>query len=212
MTAVLRATLAVGLLTAGLSFAALGPAPVRAASVAALYQASYDLEAVQDYAGALAKMDALGPDGTDYVVHLRRGWLLYLLGRYSDSATAYQAAVASVPTSLEARQGLVLPLMALKRWTDAEVVCQELLELAPADYRGNSRLAYIHYSSGDYARAEARYQRVLELYPSDVEMRAGLGWAQLKQGDTAAARATFEAVLRVAPSHTSALEGLDAAR
>ena len=81
---------------------------------------------------------------------------------------------------------------------------------APADYRGNSRLAYIQYNMGHYADAADRYRRILALYPSDVEMRAGLGWAELKQGNADEARRTFEAVLRVAPGHGSAREGLDA--
>jgi len=204
MTALFRATLFA--VVVGLSAGS-----AHAAGVPELYQASYDLEAVQDYAGALAKMDDIARSGEDYVYHLRRGWLLYLLGRYGDSAEAYRAAVKVAPGSIEARQGLVLPLMALKRWSDAQGVCHELLERAPADYRGNSRLAYIHYSMGDYAGAADRYRKVLELYPSDVEMQAGLGWAQLKQGKVADARQTFEAVLRVAPSHVSAQEGLDAA-
>jgi tetratricopeptide (TPR) repeat protein len=204
MTALIRATLLAVVL-------GIGAPEAHAASAAELYQASYDLEAVQDYTGALSKMDDLASQGKDYVFHLRRGWLLYLLGRYGDSAEAYRAAVAAAPKSLEARQGLALPLMALKRWKEAETACKELLAIAPTDYRGNSRLAYIYYSTGDYAGAAARYQKVLEWYPSDVEMQAGLGWAQLKQGKVGDAKQTFEAVLRVAPSHVSAREGLDAA-
>ncbi|MBO86140.1 MAG: hypothetical protein CL927_12345 [Deltaproteobacteria bacterium] len=175
-----------------------------------LYQASYDLESIQDYAGALGKMDQIGGEQQGYVYHLRRGWLLYLLGRHGDSAAAYRAAVEAAPDSLEARQGLVLPLMAMKRWLDAEAVCVELLSAAPTDYRGNSRLAFILYSMGRYGAAADRYEVVLTLYPSDVEMRAGLGWSLLKQGKTAEARSAFEAVLQVAPSHVSAREGLDA--
>lgn len=81
---------------------------------------------------------------------------------------------------------------------------------APADYRGNSRLAYILYSMGRYGAAAGRYAIVLARYPSDVEMRAGLGWSLRKQGRTADARSAFDAVLQVAPSHVSAREGLDA--
>jgi len=187
------------------------PTMAHASEVSQLYQASYDLESVQDYAGALSRMDDIGQPDEDYVYHLRRGWLLYLLGRYADSAEAYQAAVHTKPSSIEARQGLVLPLMALKRWVDARKACEELLAVSPDDYRGNSRLAYVLYSMGRYGEAAKLYTQVLEHYPSDVEMQAGLGWAELKQGDTAAARRTFSAVLRVAPSHVSAKQGLDEA-
>jgi len=202
-----RVTLAAALL----ALAAATPAVGHATDVSALYQASYDLESVQDYAGALSRMDEIGRAGEDYVFHLRRGWLLYLLGRYADSAEAYRAAIADQPESVEARQGLVLPLMALKKWPDARAACEELLSVSPDDYRGNSRLAYVLYSMGRYGEAARLYRKVLTHYPSDVEMQAGLGWAQLKQGDVAAAKKTFSAVLRVAPSHISAKQGLDEA-
>ncbi len=204
----IRATLAAALL--GLAVAA--PTVAQASEVSQLYQASYDLESVQDYAGALSRMDDIGRSGEDYVFHLRRGWLLYLLGRYADSAEAYQAAVQAKPGSIESRQGLVLPLMALKRWTDARTACEALLAISPDDYRGNSRLAHVLYSMGRYEEAATLYARVLEHYPSDVEMQAGLGWAQLKLGDSAGATHTFSAVLRLAPSHVSAKQGLDEAK
>lgn len=203
----IRVTLAV----AALAWTVAGPAMGRAAAVSQLYQASYDLEAMQDYAGALSRMDDIGDQGEDYVYHLRRGWLLYLLGRHGDSAVAYQAAIGAQPGSVEARQGLVLPLMSLKQWPDAQAVCVELLQISPEDYRGNSRLAYILYSMGRYGESAELYRKVLVHYPSDVEMQAGLGWAQLKQGDAMAARKTFSAVLRLAPSHVSAKQGLDEA-
>ena len=199
------------LVAAALSWAVAGPAVGQAAEVSELYQASYDLEAMQDYAGALSRMDDIGDQGEDYVYHLRRGWLLYLLGRHGDSAAAYRTAIIQQPQSVEARQGLVLPLMSMKQWPDAQLVCVELLEISPEDYRGNSRLAYILYSMGRYGEAAELYQKVLAHYPSDVEMQAGLGWAQLKQGDSVAARETFSAVLRLAPSHVSAKQGLDEA-
>lgn len=186
--------------------------PARAADAPQLYQDSYDLEVAQDYAGALAKMDALRGHGETYVYHLRRGWLLYLLGRYADAAAAYEAAVGLAPSSVEARQGWVLPLMALKRWPEAAAVCEDILRLAPADYRGQSRLAYIDHSRGRYAAAAARYQALLDQYPSDVEMRTGLGWALLKDGQVAAAQEAFAAVLAIAPNHASAAQGLAAAR
>ncbi|MFT4625670.1 MAG: tetratricopeptide (TPR) repeat protein [Myxococcota bacterium] len=183
------------------------------AGVPEVYQASYDLEAAQDYRGALVKMDDLSGLGEDdYVVHLRRGWLLYLVGRYADAVQAYKQAEQRAPGSVEARTGLLLPLMALRRWAEAEAECRSILEVAPHNYLASSRLAYVLYSSGRYADAATQYGAVLKRYPSDVEMRTGLGWSQLKQGRSDAARSTFMAVLRVAPSHVSAGQGLAEAR
>jgi tetratricopeptide (TPR) repeat protein len=180
-------------------------------SVQALYQASYDLESSYNYAGALGSVEALLEGGQDdYVVHLRHGWLLYLNGKYADAVLAYQEAVKRQPGAAEPYAGLALPLMALRRWKEAETACRKVVELAPGNYTGMSRLAYVFYSAGRYAEAADQYARVVALYPSDVEMRAGLGWSQLKLGKTDAARASFTEVLRTAPAHVSAREGLEA--
>lgn len=179
---------------------------------AALYQASYDLEAARNYTAAerqLQELAALGDDS--YTRHLRQGWLRYHAGAYASALEAYGVAIDKEPDSIEARQGVLLPLLALRRWSDAEAACRALLERAPADYLGSSRLAYVLYSTGRYGEAAVAYRAVLRHYPSDVEMRAGLGWSLLKEGDRAGAKEAFTEVLRVAPSHVSAAQGLAAA-
>ncbi len=197
-----------------LALALLAPAhAVEMDRAAELYQSSYTLEANGNYRGALAQVDQLATEGEDaYTLHLRRGWLLYNLGRYADAAAAYRAAIDREPTSVEARQGLALPLMALKKWKEAEAVCRDLLSRASGDKTGRGRLAYILYMSGRYSEAAREYEAVLEAHPSDTDMQAGRGWALLKQGKTKDARAAFEAVLRVAPAHRSAQTGLEATR
>jgi tetratricopeptide (TPR) repeat protein len=193
-----------------------GSAPAHAVdadAAAGLYQQSYDLEAAGNYRGALARMDDLEQQGEQtYVLALRRAWLMYRLGRYADSAKAYRVAIERKPGSVEARQGLALPLMALRDWGEAEKVCRDLLSRAPRDKTGRSRLAYILYSTGKYGESAREYAQVLEDHPSDTELRAGLGWARLKEGDVKGARAAFEGVLRVHPANVSAQQGIEGAR
>lgn len=201
------------LLFAGLLLAPRPAAALDADTAAGLYQQSYDLEAAGNYRGALARMDDLSGQGEQtYVLALRRAWLLYRLGRYADSAKEYRLAIERDAGSIEARQGLALPLMALRDWGEAEKVCRDLLSRAPRDKTGRSRLAYILYSTGRYGEAAREYAQVLEDHPSDTELRAGLGWALLKEGDATAARAEFEAVLRVHPANVSAQQGIESAR
>lgn len=197
-----------------LALALLAPAyAVDMDRAAELYQSSYSLESNGNYRSALAQVEQLASEGEDaYTLHLRRGWLLYNLGRYPDSAAAYRKAIDKEPTSVEARQGLALPLMALKKWKEAEAVCRDLLSRASGDKTGRGRLAYILYMAGRYGEAAREYQAVLEAHPSDTDMRAGLGWALMKEGKVKEARAAFEAVLRVAPAHRSAQTGLEATR
>ncbi len=187
------------------------PASAGAANPTELFQQSFTLETAGSYAAALDRMDRLQGSGEDgYLLHLRRGWLLYLNGRYADSVEAYRAAVAEEGRSVEARTGMTLPLMALKRWSDAEAACDEILRIAPGNYLGLSRRAWVLFSAGRFGDAQAAYAAVLEQYPADNDMRAGLGWSMLRQGDRAGAQAAFEAVLHTVPGHVSAGQGIAA--
>ncbi len=182
-----------------------------AADAPALYQQSYDLEATGNYVGALqrvAQLEQAGQQG--YMLSLRKAWLSYQAGRHTQSVEAYRAAIQAAPASLEARQGVILPLIALERWSEAEAACRDLLAKSPDDYYGLSRLAWVLYRSRRFGPAAAAYRDVLVRYPSDVDMRAGLGWSLLEGGDKSGAKSAFAEVLAVSPKNSSALAGLEA--
>jgi tetratricopeptide (TPR) repeat protein len=197
-------------LRTALLLAALLAAPaVRAQGAAAdLYRQSYAAESRGDYTSALDLMEKLGPAGSGYVGVLRRGWLHYLAGRHALSASAYQKAAALEPAAVEPRLGAMLPLMALRRWKDAQKLGEEVLLLAPNDFTAVSRLAWIHFSQLQYSEAEPLYRRAVAAWPANAEMRTGLGWTLLKLGRNREARESFEAVLAFAPDQLSAREGL----
>ena len=140
-----------------LLLAALLAAPVARAEGAAadLYRQSYAAETRGDYTSALDLMERLGPAGNGYVGVLRKGWLHYLAGRHALAATAYQKAAALEPAAVEPRLGAMLPLMALRRWKDAQKLGEEVLQLAPNDFTAVSRLAWIHFSQLQYGRGRA---------------------------------------------------------
>jgi tetratricopeptide (TPR) repeat protein len=197
-----------------LSLALTAPAATLSAAddVASLVQRSYDLEGSSKYAESLAALDQLpASNQATFVVQLRRGWLLYLLGRYDESTAAYQKATSFEPAAVEARLGASRSLLALRKWGEAEKECREVLTRDGSNYYGSSRLAFALYNQGRYADALVYYKKMVELYPSDVEMRNGVGWSQIKLGDAAAAAKSFRAVLDVAPRNASAQEGLKAA-
>jgi tetratricopeptide (TPR) repeat protein len=193
---------------------ALGGSVVRVASAqsdAELFQKSYDSEAVGKLPEALAALDKLPADRQSaYVTQLRRGWLLYKLGRSADAIEPYNKAIALEPGGVEARVGVLLPLMALRRWADAETHAREVLKRDPGNYLATIRFAFTVYSLGRYGEAEGAYKRVLELYPSDVDARAGLGWSLVKLGKLADAAREFRAVLAIAPRNALALDGMKA--
>jgi tetratricopeptide (TPR) repeat protein len=193
-----------------LLLAVLLAAPAAQADGAAtdLYRQSYAAETRGDYTSALDLMERLGPAGNGYVGVLRKGWLHYLAGRHALAATAYQKAAALEPAAVEPRLGGMLPLMALRRWKDAQKLGEEVLQLAPNDFTAVSRLAWIHFSQLQYAEAEPLYRRAATSWPANAEMRTGLGWTLLKLGRNREAREAFEAVLAFAPDQLSAREGL----
>jgi tetratricopeptide (TPR) repeat protein len=184
------------------------PAAMAQVDLADLYRQSYAAEARGDYSLASDLLERLGSAGGTYVARLRKGWLHYQAGRYPQSSEAYLRAAALQPASVEARLGAMLPLMALRRWKDAERVGGEVLALAPNDFTAVSRLAWIRFSQAQYTEAESHYRLALAAYPSSTEMRAGLGWTLLKLGRFKEAREAFEQVLAFAPDHAAAREGL----
>jgi tetratricopeptide (TPR) repeat protein len=175
------------------------------------FQRSYDAEAVGKPQDALTALDSLpAPQHDGYVAQLRRGWLLYKLGKFAEASDAYAKAVALEPRSVEARVGALLPAMALRRWADVEAGAREAVKLDPGNYLANLRMAFAVYNLGRYPEAVTLYRKLLEGYPSDVEVRSGLGWSLLKAGKGVEAAAEFRAVLDVAPRNTLAAEGLKA--
>jgi tetratricopeptide (TPR) repeat protein len=175
----------------------------------ALFQQSYDEEAAGRLETALGALDHLHAAGSsEYVATLRRGWLLYRLGKNEDSVVAYGKAATLAPDAVETRLGSLAPLAALRRWNDVEVAARDVLGKDPANYSASLRLAFALYSQARFADAEVAYRRLSRLYPSDVDVRDGLGWSLLKLGRASDAAREFAAVLAIAPQNALAQDGM----
>ncbi len=177
-----------------------------------VWRRSYALEAQGDSRGALTALDALPAEAQrTYLFALRRGWLLYQTGRYDDSVAAYRQASQVARGAIEPRLGELLPLLALRRWQDAETLAREVLRMDEGNYLASRRLALALYNLGRFDAAKAVYQEVLTRYPGDLEMQSGVGWCELRRGHRDEAAAAFRAVLAVSPDDASATAGLTAA-
>lgn len=199
----LRTRALVFALTLSLSGAALaGEGPI--------WQESYDHEGRGRVADALSDLERLSAASRDsYIHHLRRGWLLYLLGKFSSSADAYRLAVNKSPRAIEPLLGLATALLAGGKWSEAAAACTNVLNLDQKNTLAHGKLAWARFNEGRFKDAELSYRRVLEAYPADVDMRAGLGWSLLKLGKAQEAAQELRAVLDVAPRHASAKAGLE---
>lgn len=190
-----------------------GAGAAEANDISGHFEKSFDSEYQGDNSSALKEvLKILRLDGGNYTATLRAGWLSYQLGSHEDAIEHYRKAVSLAPYAVEPRLGLLLPLMALKRWERAEAVAHEALRLDETNFTVNSRLAYIFFSRGKYGLAARHYKKVLKLYPSDVEMQLGLAWTYVRMGKKRAARRLFGEILQVRRSNSSAQEGMEAVR
>ena len=197
----------VWLVALGLSL--LASAPVSGDDQGGYYTLSFELEGKGKYEDALDALTKIqGERKGSYMVTLRKGWLLYNLGKYKNSISHYKLAIQSKPGSLEAKLGLMLPLMAKRQWLDVEKVALDALKLDPKNYLAHSRLAYSYYNLQRWGKAEQHYAVIVELYPGDVDMRSGYGWSLFKQGKHEEAKREFKQILRYSPTHSAALEGM----
>jgi tetratricopeptide (TPR) repeat protein len=184
----------------------------RVSPAAQAWKASYMAEGAGQFQAAVQALTALPtPQREGYLASFRRGWLLYRLNQHAESVAAYKLAAMAEPASIEARLGLLLPLMALTRWNDVAAIAEDVLKRDPENYLALQRLAFAKFSSEHFPEAEVVYRRLVEHYPSDVEMRAALGWVVYRMGKQSEATSLFKQVLEVSAEHVSATAGLRAA-
>jgi len=202
-----------GLMLLGCALSRVVPAGAESQpAVLELFQRSYDAEATGKTLDALGALDMLpSPQRNGYVAELRRGWLLYVLGRYAEAIDAYHRASTLEPKSVESRVGALLPQLAAGRWFDVESTARDALQLDPLNYSANVKLAYAYYNLGRYSEAATIYAKLGDAYPGDVDVRTGLGWSLLKMTKPGDAASEFRKVLAVAPKHALARDGLHAA-
>lgn len=170
------------------------------------FSKSYQAEYNGDYQGAIEALDRLYQiNKSNYTVNLRLGWLHYMNGAFGSSENHYQAAIKAVSTSLEARAGYMLPLLAEGKYEDAESVAYQALSMDKHNYYASLRLAYALRLQGKYSTAENLALEMLELYPTDVYFLSELGLVYVGEGDNAAAKDVFYEVLALDPDNVTAL-------
>lgn len=171
----------------------------------AVWQSSYQLEAAGKYTEALAAIEAVAANGPDAELKLlRRGWLYYLPGRFDESIREYRLAIERNPKSVDARLGLTLPLLAAKRWREAEQAAQAALSLAPNHYTALLRLVVALEAQHDWAIMTKAATTMVTSYPSDASAYVYLARANAWLGKRDEAVAAYSAALSRYPGHLEA--------
>lgn len=171
----------------------------------AAWQNSYQLEAAGKYTEALAAIDGVPTNGPDAELKaLRRGWLYYLPGRFDESIREYRLAIERNPKSVDARLGVTLPLLAAKRWRDAEQSAQAVLNLAPNNYTALLRLVIALEAQKDWAIMAKVAANMVSSYPTDASAYVYLARANAWLGKREEAVVAYTAALSRYPGHVEA--------
>lgn len=170
---------------------------------------SLEMENKGDLSSALDEtLKILVMEERNYPANLRAGWLYYRLGNYPRSAAKYRKAHTLARSAVEPLAGLLLPLVASKRWKEAITVAKEALSVDQQNYTANSCMAFALFSVNKYKEALRHYNKITKLYPSDAEMQLGLAWTWFRLGNMKLAHQWFTKVLQVKPANKSAIQGM----
>jgi len=174
------------------------------------FEESFIYEAAGNYDAALnSVLRILRIDQKHYIATLRAGWLAYLKGDFGSAEKYYKKAVSLASDAIEPRQGLMLPLVAAKKWSEAESTARQILKTDQKNYTAYSKLAYALFQQGKYGDAKIIYQRLLDWYPSDADMKLGLAWTYQRMSKKSEATRYFREVLEVNRNSQSALAGIE---
>jgi hypothetical protein len=152
------------------------------------FAASYAAENAGDLAGAATALAPhLAARPGDYLLNLRLGWLAYRRGEHGQAVTWYRTASLGRPASLEARLGLIAPLMALQRWSEARSEAFAVLAVEPGQVAASLLLAEILLKQGYPRSADDIAARLVAAYPADATCAALRARTQAALGVTAVA-------------------------
>lgn len=186
-------------------FAALALSSTSIFAQEAAWQNSYQLETAGKFSEAIAALDQVAANGPDAELKvLRRAWLYYSLGSYNDSIREYRLAIERNGKSIDARLGAILPLLAQKRWREAEQGVRAVLDMAPNHYTALLRLAVCQEGQRDWTAMAKTAATLVANYPSDSSAYVYLARANAWLSKRDEALAAYSAVLSRYPGHLEA--------
>lgn len=168
---------------------------------------SYTYEYTGEYSKAIQALKNVYNESS-YEINLRLGWLTYMAGFFTESASYYQKAIDLKPLSIEAKYGYVYPASALGNWELVKKQYLDILKIDAQNTQAHYRLGSIYYGNEDYTSALKHFESIVNLYPFDYDGLLMFGWTNLKLGKLREAEVLFNKVLMNRPGDKSAMEGL----
>lgn len=176
-------------------------------ALADAFSRSYTAETNAKYDVAIASLTDVY-NASSYETNLRLGWLNYLMGRYKESVSYYQKAIALMPAATEPKWAVITPLTKLESWNDIEKEYLSILKLDAKNATANYNLGMIYYYRKNYVDAKKYFDVALNLYPFGYNNMLMSAWANYFLGNKNEASVLFNKVLLYSPNDKSALEGL----
>jgi len=160
-----------------------------------------------DYTNAIKEIVTIYT-ADSYEQNVRLGWLNYEAGKFTESVSYYEKALALKPMSEEAHLGIVYPASAIGNWDQVLAHYTKILANNPANTTVNYKVGLIYYERKDYTKAYSYFEKVVNLYPFGYDALLMYAWTNFKLNKTREAKVLFNKVLMLSPNDTSALEGL----
>ena len=172
-----------------------------------IWKNSYDLEAEKKYneAAELLLPKIQNSIKSEFAV-LRYAWLNYLAADYNKAIENYKNAITYNPNSLDARLGIMLPLMAQNRWREATLYGEQVIAIAPWQYYAHIRVMACEAAQLMWSKLESHAKLVNERYPSDPDVLIYLARAQSNLRKTSDALTSYKKALEILPGNTEALQ------
>lgn len=161
--------------------------------------------AVADVSGWERRVAA---DPTDIDSLLGLGYAHQSAGQYDEALAQYDAALAIDPKNTAALYNSGIVLMHQKRFSAAEDVLWDVLEIAPDHALAAKALGEYYVAKHQYKSALATLEPVVEARPyyADLQYLAGYSCEQLGRPDEA--EAYYRGALTYAPEYVEARDGL----
>ncbi len=173
----------------------------RPAWVYEAYQDAYRLQAEGEWeASADILKEVLTSEPRAYEANLRLGWLSYWLGEHEHSLKFYSVAAQVAPRATEPQLGLMLPLLAQRRFVEVEQRGYRILKDDPYNYYANLRLTAALLGAGKFGLARGYAEKMLARYPADTLILSQLAHALDGVGEKGSAARLRDQVEMLVPA------------
>ncbi len=162
-------------------------------------QTAIERVAANDYAGAIAALDAVPEPARDARYYTYRAGVLLNVGRVDEASQAIDRALALNPDAAEALAERAVIAVVQNRRADALADARRAVELDPASAPARIALSYALQASFDLEAARATLREAAAHTPDNALVQARLAELELSFGNLDAAEAAAERAVALAP-------------